>query len=169
MKSRFVVSLLAAVAAVCMVGFTAGTAVAAPPHQARAKLIVPFTLSPNDLHIGFTGPAGTIDVNSVMVVPNVGTGSIAVSGDSVIVVWQSALSPGDSVQIDFRCRHAVKGAAGGRWTFNADSIGPVNPDSVTMGLAAADPVPGASPMAMLLIAMAIAAGGVVMLRRRVEA
>jgi hypothetical protein len=149
-----------------LLGLLTSAGHAFPRYPQTATTNVPPLLTPNDMHVTFTGTGGTI--KSVVVAPPVGAGSVTVQGGNRInIVWDTKLAPNDPVTIDFTTDHAPIGVDGGKWTNDGDSIGVVTPASITLNQG--QPVPGASPMVMLLLAIAVAAGGAMMLRRRVEA
>jgi len=167
MKSRLVLTLLAATVAL---GLTAGAAWA--NHRYTASLTVPNGIAPNDVHITFTGTGGA--VTDIAATPDAGDGNPNTAGlsggNTVDVVWDNKLDPSDPVTISFDCPHGPIGVAGGTWTndgvvYQSNLITPAN---VTITVDE-HPVPGASPLVMALIALAVAAGGVFMIRRRVEA
>lgn len=168
MKSRFVLSSFAAVAALALVGITTGTAQAVVFHQ-TVELRVPAGLTPDDLHVTFTGTGGSIQDEAVVPAQGAGGSIDHIPGNRVNVVWENNLAAGTLVTLTFTTAFPNIGFAGGTWTKGGASLGPVSshPDSleITQGTQA----PGASPLVMLLIAIAVAAGGAAMLRRRIEA
>ena len=169
MKNRLVPSLLAATAAVCVLGFAAGPALA--QHNIKASLAVPAGLTPDDLHIIFTGTGGTITAPSATPGapgnPNV-TG-VGGAGNQVDVTWTAKLAAATPVEISFTCQHAPIGVLNGTWTNGGSVIGSVTAGDVTVVVDPLDPAPAASPLVMLLIALAIAGAGIMMLRRRATA
>ena len=167
MKSRFVLSLFAAVAALGVVGFTAGTAHAVRYPQ-TATFTVPINKTPNDLHVTFTGTGGSIA--NVTVAPPVGAGSITVNpGNTINVVWDAKLAPGTVVTITFNSNFPGVAFSSGTWTNNSVVIHPVTTAAESTSVTQGTQIPGASPLVMLLIAIAVATGGALMLRRRAEA
>ena len=154
MKRRLVLTFLAAVTAVSMIGFAAEANAA---FLNSYRLVVPAATTPDDLHLTFTGTGGTIA--NVTVTPAPATVGVSGGGNTIDITWTSKLAPGAVVVVNFTTNFAPIAFNVGNWTNN----------SVNLGAATATPLPGASPLVMLLIAMAVGATGIFVLRRRVEA
>jgi len=164
MKRRPLLSLLASLSTLLLLGITAETAHAIS-YTKQATVTVPLGLTPNDLHATFTGTGGSISNPSV--VPAQGAGSIGVGGggNRIDVVWDAKLAPATLVTLTFTTNFPDVGFAGGVWTNNGDTIGTVSGVEITQ-LAAS---PGVSPLVLLLITLLVGAAAILAIRRRAVA
>lgn len=151
MKPRFALLVLASF--LLMTGLSVRNADAATNLY---RFVVPtLTSDPNDLHATFTGTGGSIA--NVTVTPAPATTGVSGGGNTIDVTWSSKLPAGTVVVVKFTTAFANIALNNANWTN----------DGTDLGAATGGPVaPGASPLVIALLALAIVAAGAWMLRRR---